>query len=115
MASLMPPERPVAQRHRLPAEAVSLGIALVHAVEVGREERGFVAAGAGPDLHDGVAVVVRIARDEQRRAARPETVGNLRRQPGDVGLGQRNKLGVRLVGELPSLFQFTFQPGQPLA
>src|SRR6476659_5702066 len=33
---LDPTEGPVAQRHRLPAETVALGIALIHAVEVGR-------------------------------------------------------------------------------
>ena len=40
--------------------------------------------------------------------------GDLVRHPGHVGVGQRNKLGIRLVGELPSLFQLTFQPRQPL-
>ncbi len=58
-------EGAVAQRHRLPAEAVALGKALIHAVEVGGEQRGLVAAGTGADLHDGVAVVMGVARDQQ--------------------------------------------------
>ena len=40
--------------------------ARVHAIEVGREQRRFIAARAGADLDDGVAVVERIARQEQR-------------------------------------------------
>ena len=55
----------VAEGDRLPAEAVALGEALVHAVEVGGEQRGFVSAGSGADFHDGVAIIVGVARDEQ--------------------------------------------------
>ena len=106
-------EGAVAQRHRLPTEAVTLGEALVHAVEVGGEQRRLVAAGAGADLHDGVAIVVRIARDEQLVQLRLDR-GDLRREAGQIGPGQRSKLGIRLVGELPSLFQFTLQPREPL-
>ena len=63
-------ERRVGERHDLDAPAVALAVARVHAVEVGGEERGLVAAGAGADLDDRVAVVERIARQEQRRDPR---------------------------------------------
>ena len=46
---------------------MSLAEARVHAEEIGGEQRGLVAAGAGAKLDDRVAVVERIARDEQRR------------------------------------------------
>jgi hypothetical protein len=36
---------------------VALAVALVHPVEIGREERRLVSAGAGAELDDGVAVV----------------------------------------------------------
>jgi hypothetical protein len=45
-----------------PAHAV--GIAGVHAVEIAREQRGLVAAGARADFHDRVAAVVRIGRQQ---------------------------------------------------
>ena len=43
----------------------ALGVADVHPVELGGEQRGLLAAGAGPDLDDHVAVVVRVARQER--------------------------------------------------
>jgi hypothetical protein len=45
---------------------VSLDVARVHAKEIGGKERRFVAARAGADLEDGVAIVQRIARHEHR-------------------------------------------------
>ena len=42
------------------------GVAGVHAVEVGGEERGFLAALAGADLDDDVLLIERVARDELR-------------------------------------------------
>ena len=62
MTSLMPPSVASDERHDLDAPAVPLAEARVHAVEVGGEQRGLVAAGAGADLDDRVAVVERIAR-----------------------------------------------------
>jgi hypothetical protein len=44
--------------------ALRLGEALVHAVEVAREERGLVPAGAGADLEDHARAAVLGARDE---------------------------------------------------
>ena len=58
-------ERAVGERDRLEAPARALDEARVHAVEIGGEERGLVAAGAGADLDDRVAVVERIAREER--------------------------------------------------
>ena len=52
-------------RHHLDLPALALGVARVHAVEVAREQRGFVAAGAGADLEDRVLAVARILRQEQ--------------------------------------------------
>ena len=46
--------------------ALSLGIAGVHAEEIGREERRFVPAGAGAHFDDDVLGVVRVLRHEQR-------------------------------------------------
>src|SRR4029077_16642983 len=44
----------------LDAPPLLLGVAAVHAEELGREEAGLVAAGAGADLEDDVAAVVRV-------------------------------------------------------
>ena len=49
------------QDFHLPAHR--LGVARVHAEQVARENRGFVAARAGTDLQVDVAVVVRVRRD----------------------------------------------------
>ena len=54
---------------RLPA--MPLGVADVHAEQLGREERRLLAAGAGADLDDDVAVVVGVARQQLDAAARP--------------------------------------------
>src|SRR6476619_2799706 len=62
---LDPAEGAVAQRHRLPTEAVTLGVALVHAVEIGGKQGGFVPTGSRADLHYGVAIVMRVAGDEE--------------------------------------------------
>ncbi len=44
--------------------ALALGVARVHAVEVAREEAGFLAARAGAHLDDDVALVVRVPGQE---------------------------------------------------
>ena len=51
---------------RLGLVAEPLGVAREHAVDVAREERGLVAAGARPQLDDDVAAVVRVALDERQ-------------------------------------------------
>jgi hypothetical protein len=60
-------------------------------MEIGGEERGLVAAGAGADLDDGVAIVERIAGDEERK--------QLAFELGGGGLEAR-LLGARLGGHL---------------
>ncbi len=51
------------QHFHLPA--LRFGIALVHAEDLGREQRGFVAAGAGADFQDDVLLVVGILGQQQ--------------------------------------------------
>jgi hypothetical protein len=60
-------ERAVGERHGLELPAVPLAEAHVHAVEVSREERGLVAAGAGADFDDRVALIEGIARQQRLR------------------------------------------------
>src|SRR6266851_193424 len=50
------------QIEQLEAPAAQRGIALVHAEEDRREQCSLLAAGAGPDFEDRVALVIRIAR-----------------------------------------------------
>ena len=54
--------------HHLDLPAVGLRVLGVHPREVRGEERGLVAAGAGPDLDEDVLVVVRV-RNRQGRDA----------------------------------------------
>ena len=51
--------------HDLGLVAVLVGVALVHPLELRGEEGRLLAPGAGPDLHDHVAVVVGVARQEE--------------------------------------------------
>ena len=53
---------------------MAFGVSGVHAEQVGSEERRLLAAGAGAHLQDDVALVIRVARDEQR----PKLVGKRR-------------------------------------
>ena len=62
----MPPSVPSLDLDRLDGEAVTLGEASVHAEQIGGEEARLVAAGAGADLENGIPVVVRVAREQQR-------------------------------------------------
>jgi hypothetical protein len=77
-------QRAVGVRHRLDAPALPLAEAGVHAIEVRGEQRRFVAARAGPDLDDGVAVVERIARQE-RAQQRVLKLADLTFEPRDLG------------------------------
>ena len=104
---------PWPDRDRLPPKPLTLGVALVHTVEVGGEQRGLVAPGPGTNLHDRVAIVVRIARHEQRLQLGGQRL-DLGREPGQIRARQRDKLGIRLVGELPSLSQLVLQATQPI-
>ncbi len=50
---------------RLDLPPLRFGVASVHAQQVTDEDRRFVAAGAGADLEEDVALVARIARQQQ--------------------------------------------------
>ena len=56
----------LALREDLDLPALSLGVARVHAKEVGREERGLFAALRAPELEDGVLSLVRVGREEEQ-------------------------------------------------
>ena len=64
---LDPAECAVGVRDGLDAPPAMLRVARVHAIEIGREERGLVATGARADLDDCGAIIEWIARQEQRR------------------------------------------------
>ena len=65
MASLIP-SMPVSFMLRISGcVAVARGVARVHPQQLRREQGGLVATRAGPDLEDDVAIVVRVARQEQ--------------------------------------------------
>ena len=49
----------------LDAPALALGVARVHPEQVAGEDRGLVAAGAGADLEEDVALVARVRRDQE--------------------------------------------------
>ncbi len=57
-------ERAVGERHGLELPAVPLAEARVHAIQVGGEQSCLVAAGAGADFDDRIALVEGIARQE---------------------------------------------------
>ena len=54
------------EREDLGRELVRIGVAEVHPQDLVGEQRGLLAARAGPDLEDDVAVVVGVARQQQR-------------------------------------------------
>ena len=93
---LDPADPGLVEAQELRRELVPLGVADVHPVELRGEQGGLVAAGAGPDLHDHVAVVVRVARQEEdlQLVEEPRLVG---RQPGHLVLGHRPHLVVAVA------------------
>ena len=79
--------------------AVLGGVALVHAEQIAREQGRFVAAGAGPDFQDDVALIHRILRDEGEPDFMCERLAPCR-QRRLFGLGERAHLGIgRSVGQ----------------
>jgi hypothetical protein len=54
----------LARRHDLHLPALAFGVAAVHAQQVAGEQRRLVAAGAGADLEEQVALVVGVARQQ---------------------------------------------------
>ena len=92
---------------------MSLTVPLVHPIEVGAEQGGLVSTGAGPDFHDGVAVVVGVTRQQQLVKLGGQR-GDFRGKSCQVGLYQSDELGVRLFRQPPSLFELVLKPGQPV-
>ena len=85
--------------HLLHLQAVRLGVAVVHAVEIGGEKRRLVAAGAGADFHDGVAVLVFIRRQE-RDLDLFLRAGDALLQRRDFRRGHLGQLGIGAPGQL---------------
>ncbi len=89
-----------ARGDHLDLPALVRGIALVHAEEIAGKERGLVAAGAGADLEDDVALVHRVLGQQrqldlsfERRALLLEfrPLGERHRAHFGVGCGIRNE------------------------
>ena len=102
---LEPAEPGVALGQRLEAPAVQLGVALVHAIQIAREQRRLLAAGAGADLEDGAPVVGLVLgqqRDPERLLERRDALLE-RRQ---LVLGELPHLGVEAT-----VSQHLLEPG----
>ena len=85
-------------RERLELPATPLGVARVHAQQVGREERGLVPAGAGADLEHHVLVVVGILGHQQQPEL-PLERRDLRLEARELDARQLAHLGVGIVDE----------------
>jgi hypothetical protein len=102
---LYPPEPAFRRRKHLDLPPAAVGEALVHAKELAGEEGRLVAAGAGAHLHDGVAVVQRVARHQEALELFREA-GGLLVQLGDFGAGHGGHLRIiALLGERAGAFQ----------
>ena len=86
---------------------MALAEPLVHAVEVGRKQGGLVAAGTGPDLHDGVAVVVWIAGEQQLVQLLGQSGDFLREVGPRSALARATSSGSDSRGQLPRLVQLS--------
>ena len=89
--------------------AVLLGVARVHAEQIGRKEGRLVAARAGADLDDDILFVARVARQEHG----PQLL--LKRRPlwlelEGLGLGQGAQVGVGLAAHGLGLFEGAAHP-----
>src|SRR5215207_269847 len=71
---LDPADPGLVEAHQLRREAVAVRVPGVHPVELRREEGSLLAAGTGPDLEDDVAVVVRVARQQQHAQVRQQAL-----------------------------------------
>ena len=91
-----------ARGEHLDAPAVPLGVARVHAKELGGEEARLVAAGAGTDLEHRVALVVGVLREEELLEHRVER-DQARLERGQLAARQLAQLGVLLARELAVL------------
>ena len=93
---LLDPAKPgLRHRHQLEAPALGLDITLVHAEQIAAEERGFLPAGTGANLQDGVALVGFVRRQEED-LERLLLRGQIRHQRGALVLRQRPHLGLAL-------------------
>ena len=105
---LEPAEPRRAREQDLDPPPLPLGVARVHAEELGGEEAGLVAAGAGADLEDRVPLVVRVLRDQEateRRVHLFET--GLER--GQLGARELAEVGVLTARELAVVFDLLRQ------
>ena len=96
MASLIAVDAGLVQAQDLRREPVARGIAQVHPQQLGGEQGGFLATRAGPDLEDDVAVVVRVARQEQHLELL-EQAGLVGLEPVDLLAGHRPHLLVAVA------------------
>ncbi len=102
---LMPP-MPVSSRSTISTfQRRAFRVALVHAEELAGEERGLVAARAGPDLEEDVAGVVGVLRQEQHLELLLD---------GRQALRERRALGGRHLVQLVARRQRFHQLARPL-
>jgi hypothetical protein len=93
------------------AQLVALGVAVVHAPEVGHEQAGLVATGPSADLEDDVlAVEWVLGRQEPRQLG--AALGDTNFERTHVGLGQLAHVGV--VEQLAGLFQLSLELAEGL-
>ena len=129
IASLIPPIPVSLSDQDLGRELVRVGVAEVHPQELVGEQRGLLAAGAGPDLEDHVAVVVGVARQQQHLELleQPRLVGlepvdlvarhrraSRRRRRSIAQLARAGQLGADGL-EAPEGLDHRLQAGQLLA
>ena len=74
--------------------AMGVGIALIHAEEIGREQRGLLAAGSGTDLEDGALLVGQVLGQQLHLKLTFELL-DLGIERSDLLLGERRHVGLR--------------------
>src|SRR4029453_6893157 len=84
--------------HRLDPPTLALSVLRVHAGEIRGEQRRFVAAGAGANLHEDVLLVIRVARQQEALQLLLER-GLLAGEVVDLRLGQLGELAVAALGQ----------------
>ena len=81
-----------------------LGVAGVHAEQIGGEQGRFVAARPGPDFQDDIALAPRIFGEQQVPDLELELPA-FRRELGHLGVGQTSHVGIGRSQQLPRLGQ----------
>jgi hypothetical protein len=99
---LDPADARLGEREHSQLPALLLGVARVHAEEVGAEQGGLVAAGTGADLEHGVLGVARVTRYEQAPQLGVDLVAAAG-QLVELGARQLADLGVRILQQLAGL------------